>query len=151
MHRRRFIAVTGAVRNREARAVHVERARVEAQLEAEQAEKRNHPGIARNARRQVVFGQREQAPLKYAPQRSRIGERGGDFVAEVALRIKTEIGGLLSRQIGSQKLIERARPEQSAFDADGGKNRHQLMGCSTRSPSKSGGNCGATVKLRTGS
>ena len=88
--------------------------------------------------------------LEDTPERAGVGEGRGDLVGQVSLRCQTEIGRALAGQLTREELVEQVRPEQSPFDSNRRIKRHgQTTGCSTRIPSRSGGNCGARESPRT--
>ena len=82
------------------------------------------PGVAGHAGGQVSFRKSWTAVLEDAPQGAGIGEGGGDFVGEIALGFEAEVGGFLAGHVGGDDLVEQLRPEQAAFDSDGGEARH---------------------------
>lgn len=108
------------MRDGKRQSVHFVGPGVVARLVAQEPEKRNRPGVAGDARGEVPLGKPLEAMLEHAPQSTGVGKGGGDFVGQAAPGIQSEVGGPLAGKVAGQKLIEDVRPEQAAFDSDGG-------------------------------
>jgi hypothetical protein len=103
------------MRNGERRAVHLQRARIEAQIIAEQPQKRDHPELTGRRGRRIIGGKALQTVLKHLPERAGVVERRSDFTGQAATGRKTKIRRLLPRQIGGGQRLDQVGTEQPAL------------------------------------
>jgi len=119
MNRRRIVGFSGSVRNGKGQAVGLVGLRIEAELEAEEGEEWEHPGVTSNGGRGVGQSSKAiQTVLKDPPEGSGVGEDRSDLVCHVPARLEAEIGRFLAGKTSRNDLIENVQAEEATLDSN---------------------------------
>jgi hypothetical protein len=120
----RVVGLAGTMGDGEEGAIELVGAWVVVELVSQEAQERDHPGIAGERRARVVLGQPLEPLLEQVPLAARGGEDEGDFVGEAAFAVQTEIARGLSGELAGLELVNKVGPQEAALDADGRNGMH---------------------------